>query len=267
MRDDTRHQVVTATCDRLDLAGKRVLVTSSHETAQGEVSRLVARGATPIHIPLVEVLEPADHSAALDAALERLSSYRWIAFTSRSAVRVFSVRLGERALPTGIRVAAVGRGTEQALRSRGIPVEVVAARHDAEGLLEALQQLVRKGERLLWPRAREARPLLADGLRAVGFAVDDIEAYAVDIPRGIDRMRLAQIVCRGGADAILFDSPSAVKHFVALVGREEAGRFACRALVIPIGPATAQAIWQEIGCEGLSPSFLKTKSSGCQAMT
>lgn len=233
--------------DWSELAELTVLVTASFETAGDEIARLTAAGATTIHIPLIEVAKPADRFATLDAAIAHLPSYDWIAFTSRSAVKAFAARLGERALPLALNVAAVGPGTAEAIAPFGWPVSAVAGQHDAEGLLRTLKGLLKRGDRVLWPRARDARPLLADGLRAEGIAVDDVEAYATRIPEDVDGRSLARIVERAEADAVLFDSPSAVRHFVALVGCEGARRFARRARIIPIGPLTAQAIREEIG--------------------
>lgn len=230
-----------------DLKGKRVLVTSSSDTAPGEIERLRAVGAIPIHIALIEIHEPADGFAALDAAINDIEAYSWIVFTSKSAVRAFSSRLGGLELPPTIKFAAVGPATAEAAEKRGMPIQIMAKEHHAEGLFEAMSGFVKKGERILWPRARDARPLLKDNLSSIGVDVDDVEAYNSGMPKDVDERRLSQIIETSGVDAILFDSPSAVKNFVAIIGREESRRLASECLLIPIGPITAKTIEDEIG--------------------
>src|SRR5260370_519629 len=97
-----------------------------------------------------------------------------------------------------------------------------------------------EGERVLVPRAREARDALPAGLRARGALVDVIPVYETLREVGDGRALASDILARR-IDAITFTSSSTVRHFVDLVGREAAtsGRFAA-AVIGPVTAATAR---------------------------
>lgn len=229
-----------------NLPGKKVLVTCSASLAPELLSQLERLGAFPVHIPLIEIGPPSDCFAALDEAIGRLGTFSWAIFTSRNGVEMFFLRLGGKTLPPSLQLASVGPGTAAALSRRGVAVSLVPERYDAEGLLEALSRRVGRGDSLLWPRARDAREILACGLRTLGALVEEVEAYVVAMPKGIDRNGFVRLVEAEQFDAVLFDSPSAVRNFVEIVGREGARRFLAGIQVIPIGPVTAKAIEKEI---------------------
>ena len=228
------------------LSGKRVLVTCSAACAPELASRLWHEGARPILIPLVEAFDPADRFAALDAAISNLGVYGWIVLTSRNGASAFFSRLRGAKLPDSIRWAAVGPSTADELARRGISGALVPERHDAEGLLSLMLAHLRAGDRALWPRGAKASGALAEGLRAVGAAVDDVVSYRTGLPADLDIPSLLDVVDGRGADAVLFDSPSAVHHFVRVVGDTRARAFSRDAEFIPIGPVTEAALAREI---------------------
>ena len=80
---------------RLALANRRVIVTRPGSQGNAFVQRLHDLGATPINIPVIAIAPP-DDIVALDAALDALSTYDWIAFTSANAVKAVAERLRER---------------------------------------------------------------------------------------------------------------------------------------------------------------------------
>lgn len=224
------------------LKNRRVLVTRAAGDADEEIASLLDAGAVPVHIPLIEIRGPADDFLSLDAAIQRIDAYSWIAFTSRNAAAAFFSRLGGRSIPEGIRIAAVGPTTAVAVAERGAKASIVPERHDAQGLLEAMLPHVNAGDRILFPRAREGRDLLAEGLTVAGAAVDLVEAYRTDMPLEVDRDKLLRLLGNDDIDAVLFASPSAVENYIILVGKEMAKELAGRSEMIPIGPATKIAL-------------------------
>jgi uroporphyrinogen III methyltransferase/synthase len=62
----------------------------------------------------------------------------FVTFTSSSTVRFFMDGLGGRPLPNGARVISIGPVTSAAARAAGLEVDAEAARHDVDGLVEAL---------------------------------------------------------------------------------------------------------------------------------
>lgn len=95
--------------------------------------RLRARGAE------VDVLELYDTVAEPLSEAERQAAARvdYVTFTSSSTVRYFLDGLGG-GLDSATRVVSIGPVTSAALREWGIEPDIEAARHDIDGLVEAL---------------------------------------------------------------------------------------------------------------------------------
>lgn len=135
-----------------------------------EVARLVtAAGHEPLILPLVRI-EPAEDQERLRSVLDQLSEGRfdWLVVSSQSAVRVLP------RVPSSVHVAAVGAVTAASLRERGVPVAFVPTRQSAAGLVD--EWPIRRGS-VLWPRALDARPTIAEGLRRHGMDVTEVVAY------------------------------------------------------------------------------------------
>jgi uroporphyrinogen III methyltransferase / synthase len=90
------------------------------------------RGAEVDDVALYETL--AEPLAARQR--ERLSRATYVTFTSSSTVRFFLEAGGE--LPEAARIVSIGPVTTETARELGLTVHVEAARHDIDGLVEAL---------------------------------------------------------------------------------------------------------------------------------
>ena len=99
-------------------------------------------------------------------ALDRLPTYDWLVFTSVNGVRFFRERLDTRNLDAralaGIKVAAIGPATAEAVRALGVRPDCVPESYVAESVAEGLLKLGAAQGRVLLPRAREAREVLPD---------------------------------------------------------------------------------------------------------
>ena len=96
------------------------------------------------------------------------------------------------------------------------------------------------------PRADIARERLGEELREAGADVTEVVAYRTlpgEAERGSDydiyRMLLDRQI-----DAVTFASASAVRNFVAMIGREQAADLLRTTVVASIGPVTAEAAQQ-----------------------
>lgn len=223
------------------LAGRRIVVTRRPGQASALVQSLRDRGAEVIEVPAIETAPPED-TGPLDEALGRVEGYDWVAFTSANAVEAVRDRLGALGLSPslsrrGPRIASVGASTSDALRA-AFPGERVALQPEGEfgavGLLRAFARTRCDGARVLLPVSGRARDELPQGLRALGAAVDVVEAYRTIEPSG-----LAEAVTRCldmGFSAATFASPSAVEGFLKAAGPRAAGLPA-----VVIGPTTEAA--------------------------
>ena len=216
------------------LAGRRVLVV--RPAAQGVASAAVLRaaGAEPVLVPLIELTPPTDGGAALRGAVQHLANYDWLVLTSSNGAERLVEALGDRRLPSRLRVAVIGPATAGALAAAGVPVALVPDRYVAEGLLDAFPP---PGDgdvegRVLVVRAAVARDVLPDGLRAMGWSVDVVAAYRAQ-PRTLAATeRAVAATC----DTVIFTSPSVVDSFC-----DQPEPLPVPQTVAAIGPVTAAA--------------------------
>nr|MBA3655057.1 uroporphyrinogen-III synthase [Actinomycetota bacterium] len=123
------------------------------------------------------------------------------------------------------KVAAVGPATAEALRERGIAVDLVPG----EAVAEALVAEFPDGPgRVLLPQAAGARSVLADGLTEKNWDVDVVVVYETVALELTDEQRADA----SRADAVAFTSSSTVTNYLA-AGGPVPGVVAC------IGPVTA----------------------------
>ena len=214
------------------LFGRSVVVTRAREQASELRARLEALGAEVIELPTIAI-EP------LEFEVPRLAGYEWIVFTSENAVHAFFTNglertgLDTRAL-AGLRVGAIGPGTERALHARGITPDLLPQRSVAESFLDAFPEPDGHGERVLIPRAERGRDVLPEGLTARGYAVDVLAVYRT-VRRAADDATLERIRA-GRVDTITFTSSSTVTNLCDLLGSVPDPQ----PTVVSIGPATSE---------------------------
>jgi uroporphyrinogen III methyltransferase/synthase len=233
--------------EKQPLFGLRVLVTRAEEQAAELASALRTAGAEPVLMPMIALVPPQDPAvlARLDEVLAELEDFDGIVFASSNAVRF----LAERARAVGrdlsgarAQVFCVGQRTAQAALDAGLPVHAVATgRSDAEGLLaQILQAAEPAGKRFLVPRSDVGRTLLADGLQAAGADVAVVEAYR-NVRPAVDSDALRRELEAGTLPVLTFTSPSAVRHFLALLD-DGARRAVADCIVAALGTTTARAL-------------------------
>lgn len=226
------------------LAGKIVVVTRAAVQSNELCEELNARGAKARLLPLISFAPPESYDA-MDAALANIESFDWVLFTSANAAQALE-RRGEQ-LAHGLngvaklpRAAVVGPATSEAAEAAGFSVEYVAVDHSGAGLVRELGKKLR-GRKVFLPRSDRANPDLPAALRECGAVVTEVVAYRTLPPSNTDREKLEESL-KDGVDGILFYSPSAVQHFLELLGRERLETLQGRVLMVAIGPTTAAAL-------------------------
>ncbi|MFH1596787.1 MAG: uroporphyrinogen-III synthase, partial [Pseudomonadota bacterium] len=222
------------------LWGKTAVVTRSRKQASRLVELLNAAGARCLEVPTIEIVPPDDF-APLDEALDDISRYDWVIFTSANGVKALMDRLfGQdkdvRALGRA-KIAAIGPATAQALKEYGLAADVVPETFQAEGLLDALTPHVSPGTRILLARAQMARDLLPDSLRRLGAQLDVAPVYQARAPQTIPPEAEAALR-QGGVDILTFTSSATVHNFAGLLGKARFQQLAAGAAVAVIGPIT-----------------------------
>ena len=116
---------------------KRILVTRSRAQADDFAEKLRSAGFEPIYFPVIEI-KPIENNVALERALSKLDCYEWIIFTSVNAVDVLFEQFPSLHWGDGIKVAAVGSKTADALKRRGVLADFVPQEYVPEGDIAGL---------------------------------------------------------------------------------------------------------------------------------
>lgn len=226
------------------LAGRSILLTRPEGRSGSLVERLRALGAAVEARPTIAIDVPSDPAPAR-RAVRRLDSFDWILFTSANGVRFFLWRLREAGLrPTVIRpkIAAIGPGTADALAREGLQAGLVAADSHSEGFAAALRDQVGRGQRVLVVGPEVTRTVLVDALREMGAESEAVAFYRNVSAPGVDE--LAEQVCRGRYDVIVFTSPSTLQRLLegGWCSRSQLLRALGSAAIVAIGQVTARSI-------------------------
>ncbi len=230
---------------RMNLKGKRVVITRSADQAQQTLEMVKAAGGIPILFPTIEIVPPRDWRP-VDEAIDRLSTYHWVIFTSVNGVRFFTGRMREVKAPLSLlkkrRICAIGPATAEALEDLGLKVSLLPGKFVAESVLEAMKKHGElKGLGVLLPRAEVARNTLPDGLKEAGAQVDVVSVYRTVTANPSKELKEAV----SDADVLTFTSPSTLVNFIKIMGGTPQS-LAEGKLVACIGPVT-EAKARELG--------------------
>jgi uroporphyrinogen III methyltransferase / synthase len=224
---------------------KRILITRPRAQAGDFAEKLRSAGFEPIFFPVIEIC-PVEHNVALERALAKWECYDWIVFTSANAVDVVfhnrALSFLKRDVGAGVKVAAIGPKTAEALQARGIIPDFVPEEYVAESILPGLGDL--HGRWVLLPRAEIARKALPEAIFEAGGIPHEITVYKT-LPVQPDPDGLAAL--NAGVDWITFTSPSTVRNFVEILRQQNLDPFQLpgRPAIACIGPITEQAARQE----------------------
>ncbi|MEZ4466443.1 MAG: uroporphyrinogen-III synthase [bacterium] len=226
--------------ERKPLFGLKIVVTRSQGQQGPLAARLAELGAEVLPLPSIEFVPAAPEP--VQAAIARLASYGLVIFTSANGVDAFLDALwssGRDPRAFGhARIACIGPATARRLEARGLRADLIPDRYVAEGLLEALLAEGVAGLRVLIPRARFAREVLPETLRAAGAEVEVLPVYDTVEPP-VDEAVLGRIR-RGEADLVTLTASSTVTHFRRRFSDAEWSIVRQHTRAACIGPVTAQ---------------------------
>ena len=220
------------------LFGRTVLVTRPRHQAETLSAQLQQLGANVLYQPAIEIREPFDWGP-VDIVIQRMNDFDWLVFSSSNGAHFFLRRLlalgkDMRSLG-GVRLAAIGPATVEALAEYRLKADFQPATFRAEALAEALALHVR-GQRVFLARASRGREVLAalltaagaDVVQAVVYESRDIETPAADVVEALSAGRIDWITVTSSAIA-----RSLVKLF---------GEALLRTRRVAISPLTAETL-------------------------
>ncbi|MCX6460306.1 MAG: uroporphyrinogen-III synthase [Actinobacteria bacterium] len=225
------------------LFGWRVLVPRTKESQTGLADHLRRYGAVAVEVPTISV-EPPRTPQQMERAVHGLVSgrYQWIIFTSVNAVRALREKFEEYGLDSraysGLRIAAVGLDTADALEQFGVRADLIPSGDQSTASLvdefPEFDDIVDPINRVFLPRADIATEGLVAGLSELGWEVDDVTAYRT-VRAAPPPAETREAIKSGGFDAVLFTSSSTVRNLVGIAGKPHQ-----TTVVACIGPQTSK---------------------------
>ena len=204
--------------DGLPMKGKTVVVTRPEDRSGALTQRLRELGAEVVDYPCIRTVA-REENPELEKAMENLSRYRCLVFTSPAGPEIFSRRLraagrDARAL-SGLTLAAIGPKTARAMERFGVTADLVPETYDSDHLAKALETV--EGPVLLC-RASRGSTALPEMLERKGIPFADVPVYdtvyAAPAPQKVDALL-------GETLLVTFTSASTVRGFVeSLPGRD-----------------------------------------------
>ena len=204
--------------DGLPMKGKTVVVTRPEDRSGTLTQRLRELGAEVVDYPCIRTVA-REENPELEEAMENLSRYRCLVFTSPAGPEIFFRRLraagrDARAL-SGLTLAAIGPKTAKALEKHGVTADLVPETYDSDHLAKALETV--EGPVLLC-RASRGSTALPEMLERKGIPFADVPVYdtvyAAPAPQKVDALL-------GETLLVTFTSASTVRGFVeSLPGRD-----------------------------------------------
>ena len=164
------------------LHGRRILLTRAKR--DDAIARALRLAGAQVDALALTVSTPLD-SAQLDKARARLADggYAWVVFSSWRAARAVVSGL-PRARSLGTRIAAVGQATARWISDHaGVSADLTGA-GSAAALLACFPTSDSGARPILIPRSALAPDTLPDGLRALGWSVEAVDAYTTT-PAGV----------------------------------------------------------------------------------
>ncbi len=222
------------------LLGKRIVVTRARAQASDLIGQLSELGAECLEYPTIKVEPPEDWSP-LDRAIDTISGFDWLVFTSVNGVKYFFERLFT--LGKDVRVlahlntAAIGPATADKLFQFGLKCDIIPDSYRAESVVKAFGGRDVSGNKILLPRAEKARPVLQTELTQMGARVDEITAYrTIAIRDNVDQLK--KQLEENAIDVITFTSSSTVTNFKSLLPEDDFDNLIKGVTVASIGPIT-----------------------------
>lgn len=226
--------------DNKPLFGKTVVVTRARAQASELTKKLEEQGARVIEVPAIKIVPPSDY-APLQQAIAELDSYKWLVFTSTNGVEYFFKQLmaagkDSRSLHQ-VKIAAIGSATAKALTAYGITADLIPSAYKAEELADALKEQITAGDKILLARAKVAREVLPESLRAIGAEVNVVTAYET-VADCENKADLIEALESGEADMVTFTSSSTVTNLLKVLGDKKS--LLEKVQLAVIGPVTAE---------------------------
>ncbi len=227
--------------DKLELFGKKIVVTRAKSQASPLREMLINKGAHVLEFPAIEI-KPLEDLSALDCAIKEINDFHWIFFTSQNSVDIFFDRVNLLGLDSRIlgnlRIAVIGSSTAEVLKRYGLVPDLIPSKFVAESLIEEAGMDSFKGRNILLPCSQQARYTISSELEKAGALVKRIHIYRPIKPENISENLIEDVK---NAHIVTFTSSSTARNFFSIIR-------GCNSIFASIGPVTAKTV-RELGYE------------------
>lgn len=285
---------ITEVCELSDVAAARTLglraaallsgserpvLLVRSEGNESDAESLTEFGISSISDPYVRIapMSKEDEAQSLVEQLRAIASdpqeaqRTWVVVTSPMTVPSWlSATEGSQlasaaaaAAKAGVRAAATGSRTAATLHDLGFPDVRVATTASAQGLVSELANVA--PGRALFPRGNLALRTLPDGLRALGWQVDEGVVYRTETVA--ERPGSAIMVEKGQVSAVVLRSPSAVRALVAHVNLPQDVPLICAGRTTADAAIAAGLTVAAVSASPSSSSVARTISDFFQALS
>ncbi|MCC7203374.1 MAG: uroporphyrinogen-III synthase [Nitrospirae bacterium] len=229
----------------MQLTGKKIVITRPSDQQEEFASMLSALGAEPVRFPVIAIAPPDSWEAA-DRAIENISKYDWVIFTSVNGVTSFAGRLillqkDVTQTLSGIKICAIGLKTAEVVEQYGLEVDFMPDEFRAESVAGGFLEMGSPANNVLLPRAQVGRDILPVELARVGIKVDVIPVYKAIRPDA-DALKLRKMLQDREIDVVTFTSSSCVKNFVEIIGLDQYKMLLTGVKIACISPVTSDTV-------------------------
>ena len=224
------------------LFGKNIMVTRSRSQNSKLVEQIMDLGGNPIEIPTIKI-EKVQDNKELENEIKNIKDYTYLVLTSKNGVDIFFDKLDELGLDcralANIKVCSIGAATSKAIQRRGIKPDIQPKNAVGESLYDELKDIVTKDDKILIPRAKNARKFLVEKLNEISNVTEVITYESVmDDSKKEEAIKALE---EGNLDYITFASSSTVTNFINLIGEENKDKLS-NTKIISIGRITTKTI-------------------------
>ncbi len=188
------------------LSGRNIIVTRAKHQGRELIQKIEQAGGNPIEFPTIEI-------CPLKVKLPDFKRYNWIIFTSANAIELFFKLLPDIRELGSVKIAVIGESTAECIKKYCIKPDFMPDEFISEALITGLKHKIRDSDRVLLPKAEQARDIIAKELKKHAAEVDELVLYKTVIPQ-YNKQEPDDAIKK--ADSVCFTSPSSVRNFALM---------------------------------------------------
>ncbi|MDJ0659942.1 MAG: uroporphyrinogen-III synthase [Crocosphaera sp.] len=230
----------------LPLYQKRILITTPRNYASRFAAEIINYGGIPVIVPTIETCYLSSYEI-LDNCLKNITTFNYIAFTSRNGINAVISRIETLNLPLSCldncQLIAIGKDAEK-LEELGLKVSILPQEPSPQGIVSELAKIPQIAQQTILVPIPEVIgisepdivPKFITALQTLNLKITVVNAYQT---RGLDASLYPvemDLVEQGKIDIIAFSSTAEIESFLQIVKNTPIPK---NCLIACFGPYTA----------------------------